>query len=104
MKYLQFKEAKNHFDSGEATKCCCAYGKLRWKVGIWNHRRTARDKCGGKQSFRTARARTHQGIIDKLKVMVDFQLFEYKGKRVLVFDVPLAVRFTSAGGWNCLVV
>lgn len=27
------------------------------------------------------------GLIDKLKIMVDFQLYEYQGKRVLTFDV-----------------
>ena len=31
--------------------------------------------------------RTRKGLIEKLKVMVDFQLYEYKGKRVWVFDV-----------------
>ena len=27
------------------------------------------------------------GLIDKLKIMVDFQLYEYQSKRVLLFDV-----------------
>ena len=31
--------------------------------------------------------RTRKGLIDKLKVMVDFQVYSYQGKRVLVFDV-----------------
>ena len=31
--------------------------------------------------------RTRRRLIDKLKISVDFQLFDYDGKRVLVFDV-----------------
>lgn len=31
--------------------------------------------------------RTRKGLIDKLKVMVDFQVYSYQGKRVLVFAV-----------------
>ena len=31
--------------------------------------------------------RTRKGLIVKLKIMVGFQLYEYQGKRVLVFDV-----------------
>ncbi|MFP3153620.1 transcriptional regulator [Lachnospiraceae bacterium ZAX-1] len=31
--------------------------------------------------------RTRKGLIDKLHVMVDFQLYDHEGKRVLVFDV-----------------
>ena len=31
--------------------------------------------------------RTRKGLMDKLKVSVDFQLYDCDGKRVLVFDV-----------------
>ena len=31
--------------------------------------------------------RTRMGLIEKLKVNVDFQIFDYEGKRVLAFDV-----------------
>ena len=31
--------------------------------------------------------RTRMGLIEKLKINVDFQIFNYEGKRVLVFDV-----------------
>lgn len=44
--------------------------------------------------------RTRKGLIDKLKVMVDFQLMEYQGKRVLVFHVagrPLGLPVQSDG-------
>ena len=82
----QFKEAKRHFDSAEAARCCCALancggGKLVF--GITDKRpRTVVGSAAFDQP-----ERTRKGLIDKLKVMVDFQLYEYEGKRVLVFDV-----------------
>ena len=44
--------------------------------------------------------RTRKGLIEKLKVMVDFQLYEYNEKRVLVFDVasrPLGLPVQADG-------
>ena len=82
----QFKEAKRRFDAGEATNICCALancggGKL--VLGITDKRpRTV----VGSNAFDQPE-RTRKGLIDKLKVMVDFQLYDYEGKRVLVFDV-----------------
>ena len=83
----QFKEAKNRFDSGEAARCCCALancggGKLVF--GITDKRPR---KVVGSKAFDQPE-RTRKGLIDKLKVMVDFQLlYDQSGNRVLVFDV-----------------
>lgn len=44
--------------------------------------------------------RTRKGLIDKLKIMVDFQLYKYQNKRILVFDVasrPLGLPVQSDG-------
>lgn len=44
--------------------------------------------------------RTRKGLIEKLKIMVDFQLYNYEGKRVLVFDVasrPLGLPVQADG-------
>ena len=70
----QFKEAKNRFDSGEAARCCCALancggGKLVF--GITDKRPR---KVVGSAAFEQPE-RTRKGLIDKLKVMVDFQLY-----------------------------
>ena len=83
---IQFKEAKNRFDFGEAAKCCCALandggGKLVF--GITDKRPRS---VVGSAAFDQPE-RTRMGLIDKLKVNVDFQLFNHKGKRVLVFDL-----------------
>lgn len=82
----QFKEAKTRFDAGEAARCCCALancggGKLVF--GITDKRPR---KVVGSEAFAQPE-RTRKGLIDKLKVMVDFQLYCPDGKRVLVFDV-----------------
>lgn len=82
----QFKEAKIRFDSNEAARCCCALancggGKLVFGISDKRPRQVV-----GSAAFDQPE-RTRKGLIDKLKVMVDFQLYEHEGKRVLVFDV-----------------
>lgn len=84
--HVQFKEAKKQFDSREAAKCCCALannggGKLVF--GITDKRPRS---VVGSAAFDQPE-RTRMGLIEKLKVNIDFQLFNYEGKRVLVFDV-----------------
>ena len=85
----QFKEAKTRFDFGEAARCCCALancggGKLVF--GITDKRPR---KVVGSKAFQQPE-RTRRGLIDKLKVMVDFQLLNNDNDRVLVFDVAVS--------------
>lgn len=84
--HVQFKEAKNRFDFGEAARCCCALandggGKLVFGISDKRSRSVV-----GSRAFEQPE-RTRMGLIDKLKINVDFQLFTYEEKRVLVFDV-----------------
>ncbi len=83
----QFKEAKTRFDSNEAAQCCCALancGGGRLVFGITDKRPR---KVVGSKAFDQPE-RTRKGLIDKLKVMVDFQqLYDENGSRVLVFEV-----------------
>ncbi len=83
---FQFKEAKRRFDSNEAAKCCCALancggGKLVFGITDKRPRQVV-----GSAAFDQPE-RTRVGLIEKLKVMVDFHVYNYDGKRVLVFDV-----------------
>lgn len=83
---FQFKEAKRRFDSDEAARCCCALancggGKLVFGVSDKRPRQVV-----GSVAFDQPE-RTRKGLIDKLKIMVDFHLYEQDGKRVLVFNV-----------------
>ena len=82
----QFKEAKRRFDFLEAARCCCALancggGKLVFGITDKRPREVV-----GSMAFDQPE-RTREGLINKLKVMVDFQLVDQDGKRVLVFDV-----------------
>ncbi len=82
----QFKEAKTRFDFNEAARCCCALancggGKLVFGITDKRPRNVV-----GSQAFDQPE-RTRKGLIEKLRVMVDFQVYEHEGKRVLVFDV-----------------
>lgn len=84
--HVQFKEAKKQFDSREAAKCCCALannggGKLVF--GITDKRPRS---VVGSAAFDQPE-RTRMGLIEKLRINIDFQLFNHEGKRVLVFDV-----------------
>jgi ATP-dependent DNA helicase RecG len=84
--HTQFKEAKNRFDFGEAAKCCCALannggGKLVFGISDKRPRRVV-----GSNAFEQPE-RTRMGLIEKLKISIDFRLFSHEGKRILVFDV-----------------
>ena len=84
--HIQFKEAKNRFDYEEAVRCCCALancggGKLVFGISDKRPR-----KVVGSKAFEQPE-RTRKGLIEKLKVMVDFQLYDNEGDRVLAFDV-----------------
>ena len=85
--HYQFKEAKRRFDSDEAAQICCALancGGGMLVLGITDKRPR---KVVGSEAFDQPE-RTRKGLIDKLKVMVDFQpLYDDEGRRVLVFDV-----------------
>jgi len=84
--HYEFKEAKNRFGFDEVLEYCCALancggGKLI--LGITDKRPR---KVVGSAAFDQPE-RTRNGLVEKLRVHVDFYLCDYKGKRVLVFEV-----------------
>jgi ATP-dependent DNA helicase RecG len=83
--HYEFKQAKNSYEFDNAVKYCCALancggGKL--VLGITDKRPR---KVVGSSAFPQPE-RTRTGLIEKLRVRVDFQLYEQDGKRVLVFE------------------
>ncbi len=100
---IQFKEAKNRFDFEEAVKCCCALancggGKIVFGISDKRPRKVVGSIAFGQPE------RTRRGLMDKLKVMVDFHLYDDNGKRVLVFDVDsrplgLTVQVDGVAWW-----
>lgn len=83
---IQFKEAKNRFDFGEAVRCCCALANCGGGELVFGITDKRPRQVVGSSAFDQPE-RTRMGLIDTLKIMVDFQLYEYQGKRVLTFDV-----------------
>ncbi len=83
---FQFKEAKRHFDSVDAARCCCALANCGGGSLVFGISDKRPRKVVGSTAFEQPE-RTRKGLIDQLKVMVDFQLYEQDGKRVLVFSV-----------------
>jgi ATP-dependent DNA helicase RecG len=84
--HIEFKEAKNRYDFGEAVKYCCALancGGGKFILGISDKRPR---KVVGSSAFEQPE-RTCKGLMDKLRIRVDFQLYEHESKRVLVFEV-----------------
>ena len=84
--HFEFKEAKNRYDFEEAVKYCCALsncggGKL--VLGISDKRPR---KVVSSNAFKQPE-RTCNGLMDRLHIRVDFQMYEHKGMRVLVFEV-----------------
>lgn len=68
---FEFKEAKNRFDYGELVKYACAMSNLGGGCivfGVTDHRPR---QVVGSQAFDQPE-RTRRGLIDKLKVCVDF--------------------------------
>jgi len=84
--HIQFKEAKNRFDVREAAQCCCALANCGGGMLVFGITDKRPRQVIGSNAFDQPE-RTRKGLIDKLKVMVDFQLQEYHGKRVLIFLV-----------------
>ena len=84
--HCEFKEAKIRYDFGEAIKYCCALancGGGKFVLGISDKRPRS---VVGSQAFEQPE-RTCKGLIDKLRIRLGFHIYEYEGKRILVFEV-----------------
>lgn len=84
--HFEFKEAKMRFDFGEACRYCCAlsnWGGGKFILGITDKRPR---KVVGSKAFDQPE-RTRKGLMDKLHIRVEFEVLEYEGKRILVFDI-----------------
>jgi ATP-dependent DNA helicase RecG len=82
----QFKEAKNRFSFEDAAQCCCALANCGGGSLVFGISDKRPRQVVGSNAFDQPE-RTRKGLIDKLHVMVDFLIYEFEGKRVLVFEV-----------------
>lgn len=83
---IQFKEAKNRFSFEDAAKCCCALSNCGGGLLVFGITDKRPRKVVGSNAFEQPE-RTRMGLIEKIKVQVDFQILEDRGMRVLVFAV-----------------
>ena len=84
--HLEFKQAKNSYEFDELVKYSCAIancGGGKIILGVSDRRPR---KVVGSSAFPQPE-HTRNSLIDRLRVRVDFQLYEQDGKRVLVFVV-----------------
>jgi len=98
--HCQFKEWKNKSDLKEAVKICCALancggGKLI--LGVTDKRPR---KVVGSMAFPQPE-RTRVDLMEKLRVHIDFHIYQHENGRVLVFDVasrPIGLPIQTDGG------
>lgn len=84
---IEFKKAENHFEFEELAKYVCALsnrGGGYVVLGITDKRPR---KVIGTHAFEQPE-RTRSGLMERLKLRVDFHLLDANGKRVLAFEVP----------------
>ena len=82
----EFKEAKNNFDFKELLKYCCALANCGGGTVVLGISDSRPRKVVGSAAFGQPE-RTKNGLMEKLKINVDFNLYELNGKRVLAFEV-----------------
>ena len=84
--HYEFKEAKKRYDFEEAVQYCCAMancGGGKFVLGITDKRPR---KVVGSEAF-SQPERTCKGLIDRLHIRIDFNLYDHEGFRILVFNV-----------------
>ena len=85
--HLEFKEARQSYDFGRLAKYCCALaneGGGRVVLGVTDERPR---RVVGSRAFAQPE-RTRKGLIDRLRLSVDFEEIAHPQGRVLVFSVP----------------
>lgn len=85
--HVEFKEAKNQFDSDELTRYCVALaneGGGRLVFGVSNQR--PRRIVGSRACPNPDKVRAQ--LLDRLRVRIDVIVLLVDGQRVVVFDVP----------------
>lgn len=84
--HIQFKEAKKRFDFEEAARCCCALANNGGGLLVFGITDERPRTVVGSEAFNQPE-RTRMGLIERLKIRVDFQVYNYNEKRVLIFEI-----------------
>lgn len=84
---IEFKKAENSFEFDELTKYSCAIANRGGGYIVFGISDKRPRQVVGSRAFEQPE-RTRSGLMDRLRLRIDFHLLESNGKRVLVFDIP----------------
>jgi len=84
---LEFKEAKTKFDFGTLTKYCAALANEGGGMVVLGVTDKRPRKVVGSQAFKQPE-RTRSGLIDRLRLNINFSVVKHPQGRVLIFHVP----------------
>lgn len=84
---IEFKRAENSFEFDELAKYACALSNRGGGYVVFGITDKRPRQVIGSKAFDQPE-RTRNGLMERLRLRVDFHLLEAEGKRVLVFDIP----------------
>lgn len=84
---VEFKRAENAFEFEELAKYACALANRGGGYVVLGVTDKRPRQIVGTRAFAQPE-RTRNGLMDRLRLRIDFHLLERDGKRVLVFDIP----------------
>jgi len=82
----EFKQARNRFGFQDLVKYCCALANCGGGKIVFGITDIRPRKVVGSSAFEQPE-RTKNGLMEKLRIRVDFSIYEYNSKRVLAFEV-----------------
>jgi len=95
---VEFKRAENTFEFDELAKYACALANRGGGCVVLGITDKRPRQVIGSRAF-SQPERTRNGLMDRLRLRVDFRLLEAEGKRVLVVDIPPPHDVTRAARW-----
>ena len=96
---IEFKEAKNRFDFEDLVHYACAIANLgggKIVLGVTDKRPR---RVVGSQAF-SQPERTRKGLMDRLRISVDFEEEFQNGLRVLIFSIASLYSVVDVGTWS----
>jgi ATP-dependent DNA helicase RecG len=83
---VEFKEAKNTYEFDKLVRYSCAIANSGGGIFVLGISDRRPRKIVGSNAF-SQPERTREGLIAKLHIHIDFQLYDHEGKRILVFEI-----------------
>ncbi|MFA4943388.1 MAG: RNA-binding domain-containing protein [Lentisphaeria bacterium] len=84
---IEFKRAENSFEFDDLAKYACALANRGGGYVVFGITDKRPRQVVGSKAFEQPE-RTRNGLMERLRLRVDFHLLNHEGKRILVFDIP----------------